>query len=389
MQRSLSSSSHSIHRHIVLPTLGPLAALLGVLWAVPILGELVGGPDRVHDGDLARVPLSSVLDDSPRRDRIPMLTRLAVIDVPKDIRGPLLFAGVMGNRLMIVGSAAVAAVDPDSGTVESTIDLGGFIGTAGRVLSSTVVSSRSELWIRSTDRLALLELEEDSAEWRTRLVTLEGKAIEPAWLGDTIVATGGPTLLRFYRVDGTDPAVATLVRRAGEPLMPITESSLQVFLNLVSFAVHPNGQQLVLAFRLSDRLHIYDRDGVLLRAVAGPVEVKLDFDMVPREPRIGGYTFGINGETTMTYLDVDAKQDMIVALFAGQNRNGGATDIFAGDELHVFRWDGTLVGVWRMPEPVVSFQLDEAGRRIYAVRRSPSWSVIQVDASPIHSGEIY
>lgn len=273
--------------------------------------------------------------------------------------------------------------------MESTIDLGGFIGTAGRVLSSTIVSSRSELWIRSTDRLALLELEEDSAEWRTRLVTLEGKAIEPAWLGDTIVATGGPTLLRFYRVDGTDPAVATLVRRAGEPLMPITESSLQVFLNLVSFAVHPNGQQLVLAFRLSDRLHIYDRDGVLLRAVAGPVEVKLDFDMVPREPRVGGYTFGINGETTMTYLDVDAKQDMIVALFAGQNRNGGATDIFAGDELHVFRWDGTLVGVWRMPEPVVSFQLDEAGRRIYAVRRSPSWSVIQVDASPIHSGEIY
>ena len=65
----------------------------------------------------------------------------------------------------------------------------------------------------------------------------------------------------------------------------------------------------------------------------------------------------------------------------------GADNLFVGDELHVFGWDGTLVGTWRLPEAVSSFRLDETRRRLYAVRPSPTPSVLELDAGPLYPDE--
>lgn len=200
-------------------------------------------------------------------------------------------------------------------------------------------------------------------------------------LGDSVVASSPATPLGFYEVDADD--AATLIRQSA-PLFPVIDPGLAVFFNVVSLTVHPDQRQLAVAFRLSARLHFHDRTGALTRAVAGPVEVKLDFDVVPRA---SGYSFGLNGETRMAYLDLDSDRSLIAALFAGRSRNTGARNLFAGDELHVFRWDGTLVGTWRLPEAVVSLQLDEDRRRIYAVRQSPTWSIIELDAGPLYRDE--
>ena len=373
-------SSRSVR--IVTQVLGPLGAMVGLIWAMPFMGSLFGSADSPHGASGERVSLSSLLDESRRRDRLPVLSRLRTFDAPDDFRGMLLFADALDDRLMMVGSAMLAPVDLRNGMVEPVIDLGGFADTVGRVLTATKASP-SELWIAGTDGFALLD--PAAPDRPARVVTLDDQGVRPIWFGDVIVAAGRTTLLRFYATSDADGTVATLVREAGEPLFPIVDSGLQVFFSLVSFTVHPDQQQFAVAFQLTDRLHIYSHDGALTRAIAGPVEVKLDFDIVPRPPAVGGHTFGINGETRMAYLDVDSDGKVIASLFAGRSRNAGAADIFSADELHVFRWDGTLVGVWRLPEAVISFRLDEVRRRIYAVRRSPSWSVIELDASPIYS----
>ena len=97
----------------------------------------------------------------------------------------------------------------------------------------------------------------------------------------------------------------------------------------------------------------------------------------------------VESETRFTYLDLDSDRELIVALFAGLNGSGpgmprGPGSAFSGDELHVFRWDGTLVGTWRFPEMVIAVRLDEVHQRIYAVREFPFWSVIELDATPLH-----
>ena len=375
-------SSRSVR--IVTRVLGPLGAMVGLIWAMPLMGSLFGSADSPHGASGERVFLSSLLDESRRRDRLPVLSRLRTFDAPDDFQGILLFADALDDRLMMVGSTMLVPVDLRNGTVEPAIDLGGFTDTVGRVLTATKASP-SELWIAGTDGIALLD--PAAPDRPARVVTLDDEAVRPIWFGDVIVAAGRTTLLRFYATGAADDTIATLVREAGEPLFPIVDSGLLVFFNLVSFTVHPDQKQFAVAFQLADRLHIYNHDGAVTRAITGPVEVKLDFDIVPRSSAVGGHTFGINGETRMAYLDVDSDGDVIASLFAGRSRNAGAANIFSADELHVFRWDGTLVGVWRLPEAVISFRLDEVRRRIYAVCRNPSWSVIELDASPIYSGD--
>ena len=374
-------SSRSVR--IVMQVLGPLGAMVGLIWTMPLMGSLFGSADSPRDVSGELVSLSSLLDESRRRDRLPVLNRLRTFDAPDDFQGMLLSADVLDDRLMMVGSTMLVPVDLRNGTVEPAIDLGGFTDTVGRVLTATKASP-SELWIAGTGGFALLD--PAAPDRPARVVTLDGEAVRPVWLGDVIMAAGRTTLLRFYATGAADDTIATLVREAGEPLFPVMDSGLQAFFGLVSFTVHPDQKQFAIAFQLADRLHIYNHEGALTRAVAGPVKVKLDFDIVPRASAVGGHTFGINGETRMAYLDVDSDGDVIASLFAGRSRNAGAADIFSADEMHVFRWDGTLVGVRRLPEAVISFRLDEVRRRIYAVRRSPSWSVIELDASPIHSG---
>lgn len=373
----LLPSSHA--RRTVLTVLGPLAMLVTLVFAIPFIGALFDRADSAAD----RVVFSSLLDEARRRDALPVLRQLRTFGGPEAFRNQqfLRFADVVGDRLLVVGGTTVTPFDLQSGEAGPALDLDGIIGAIGTVRSVTL-TRRSELWIDGNR--GFVRFDPATPNRPAQVVALDGEATRPVvWFGDSVVAAGRRTLLRFYAADDT----ATLMREAGDPLFPIVDAGLIPFFNLVSFTVHPDQQQLAVAFQLSARLHLYDRAGALTRAVAGPVEIKLDFDIVPRAPDVGGHTFGLNGETRMAYRDVDSDASLIAALFAGRSRNTGANNLFAGDELHVFRWDGTLVGTWRLPEAVTSFRLDEARRRIYAVRQDPTWAILELDASPLYMDE--
>lgn len=217
---------------IVTQVLGPLGAIVGLIWAMSFMGLLFGSPDSPHGASSERVSLSSLLDESRRRDRLPVLSRLRTFDAPDDFPGTLLFADTLHDRLMIVGSTMLVPVDLRNGTVESAIDLSSFADTVGRVLTATKASP-SELWIAGTDGFALLD--PAAPDRPARVVTLDDQAVRPIWFGDVVVAAGRTTLLRFYATSDADDTIATLVREAGEPLFPIVDSGLQVFFSLVSF----------------------------------------------------------------------------------------------------------------------------------------------------------
>ena len=355
-----------------------LGASLGVMSAIVFLID-------VDDGAGEPPPFSQLLDDSARRGRLPVLPELRVLTPPADFGEVLLFGDILGDRIVAVGETKMFAVDPITGAAARPVDFSGVVGRAW----SVTTASRSDLWIHGTGGFVHWDPAETGSA--RRIVMLDDEARKPEWFGDLIVATGNTEVLRFYDAGGIAgaPSVATLIKEVGEPLFPIADRGLSVFFNLLSFAVDPDQQRLAVAFQLSDRIHVYSHDGVLRRAIAGAVAVRLDFNILRRAPTVGGYSLGLNDETRFTYLDVDSDSDLIVALFGG--RNGSAPGMprgpgfgFSGDELHVVRWDGRPVGMWRLPEAAIRIRLDEVGRRLYVVREFPSWAIVELDAEPIY-----
>ena len=387
----------------VLGVLGPLAAVVVFVWVIPGVVRVIRESNHAdsHGEPSSSVAFSSVLDDSPRRNSLPVLRRLRTFgsrgDLPEGSISHI--ADVRGDRIVMVGSTWITSIDKGDGEVGPVASLGARSGPdnllrrIGRI-TGAIVAPASDIWLGG--RRGLAKLDFDAPGRLTPVIRFDDGARPPmAWFGDTIVTSSNTEFLRFYDADldgtvsgdGPHETRATLRRSVGEPLFPITTTGLPVFFNWVSFAVRPDQRRLAAAFRLSDRIHVYDEDGELVRAVAGPVAVKLDFDIVPRLPGVGGYTFGVNEETRFAYLSADGDDDFIMALFSGLYP-GSDDDISTGDELHVFRWDGTLAGVWRLPASIEAFRLDPASRRIYGspgVREaSPFPSVVEFDAEPIY-----
>lgn len=360
-----------------------LIALVASLGVMSIIASSIDVDDGASEPP---PPFSRLLDDSARRGRLPVLPELRVLTPPADFGEVLFFGDVLGNRIVGVGETKMFAVDPTTGAAAQTVD---FSGAVGRVSSVTTVSN-SDLWIHGSG--GFVHWDPAHTGSARRIVILDDEARKPEWFGDDlIVATGSAEVLRFYDVGefANQTSGAMLMKESGEPLFPIADRGLSVFFNLLSFTVDPGQQRLAVAFQLSDRIHVYGRDGALLRAIAGPVAVRLDFDILRRPPTVGGYTLGLNDETRFTYLDVDSDRDFIIALFGG--RNGSEPGMprgpgfgFSGDELHVVRWDGRPVGMWRLPEAAIRMRLDEIGRRLYVVREFPSWAIVELDAEPIY-----
>lgn len=400
-------------RRFVLSVFGPLVMFIALIWAlsaIPFLNGLGGDPLDSN----GRIVLSDLMNESLRRDHLPTLERLRILGTSDDFASePLRGAVVRGAQLIAVGTTQVIPIDLESGAVGQAIhtDLGSVIGQVRSV--TTTSQSDHDIWISGSDGLfARFDLTRPG-QHPTRVVGLDDLAVKPVWFGNQVAAGGyfHTTLLRFYEVQpepaagkaqsapgvgrwtyeepaatlGT-PSLAAMVKETGFPLYPGLDWDMSVFLNRVSLAVRPDQRLLAVAFNLSDRVHIFDRDGRLIRAIASPVEVKLDFDIKARPE--GGHTLIRNSETRLSYLDVDAGGDLIVALFSGRSRGDYENAAFYGDELHVFRWDGTFVGTWKLPEAVVTLRLDEVRQRIYAIRERPFMAIVELDAGPIYQSDV-
>lgn len=368
-------------KSFLLAVLGPLGVLIGLTWVLPSILDLLDGFDHQVTGE--RAVMSSLMDQSRRRDHLPVLTQIRIFGTPEDFRELLLDVVVHDDRVLVVGETKIDKIDLQDGSIDPDgADIGRIMG---RVQSVSV--SESDMWLHGSGGFA--QFDPTSLQQPLQILTMDGEASRPVWFGNRIVASGYTRLLRFYEVRGaavdtgrqTAASVAVLTEETGNPLFPGLDFGLSVYFNLVSLTVHPDQQWLAVAFQLSNRLHVYDLGGALKRAIAGPVEVKLDFDIKPLQG--GGHRFATNSETTFSYLAVESNRDVIVALFAGRHA-GAPGSAYTGDELHVFRWDGTPVGTWRIPEPVVAFHLDDANQRIYAVRPAPFQAVVELDASPLY-----
>lgn len=230
------------------------------------------------------------------------------------------------------------------------------------------------------------------------VVGLESGLFNPIWVDDRILAGGGfaDGILHLYTSADANEYNAPddhadrweelsvarrfmdLVGATDRPLFPGVVQDVAVHLNQTHIAYDPQRRRIAAAFLHASRIHIYSAEGHLDRAIAGPIETKLDFSIDLDSQ--GYHHFRINSETVLTYLDVAVDSDFAFALFSGRPFADG--DQYRGDQIHVFDWSGKLVGVWMLDQKIEKIALDHLARRLYGLRTS-DLGVVQFSVAPI------
>ncbi len=81
-------------------------------------------------------------------------------------------------------------------------------------------------------------------------------------------------------------------------------------------------------------------------------------------------------DTRFGYVDVDATEETIFALYSGRTLEDFRSSASLGEFVHLFRWNGTFQAAYQLDTPVLTVAVEPAGRHLYAIRHEPEPAVI-------------
>lgn len=185
-----------------------------------------------------------------------------------------------------------------------------------------------------------------------------------------------------------DDALASVERLEGHRLVPsrhvgrslfpdASGSAIVTMLNRNVIAADPSGTHVAQSFFMSCRLHVYGADGTLERQVAAPVDVKLNYETFFRESD-SQHHIRLMPDLKFCYVDVAATATGFVALFAGRAYGEHPDDFAVAQQVHAFTWDGRLVGVWQLDEPVLYATTDPTGTKLLAYQATPEPALVEI-----------
>ncbi len=360
-----------------------LAALL--LFPLGLPSCSTGRPDNSQPAREAapRTRYQQYFATNQKASPVVTLPRTAIYGKP-DSFGLLSDLAVVDDRLVALDSRSalgIAVIDRRDDSISRPPHPGDKLGAATEP-AAVSVGDGGDIWVyfNQSGKWASFDLDSPQ-EGPSRIVDLPQSLSQPLWLGDHIVANGifAGELLRTYKVEN---GAGELTAGAGATPFPGVEPDLAIHLNRTRMAARPDGDRLVLAFRYLSRLHVLDARGGLERAFAGPEEVELRY-RVADDPREGIHRFVRSADTRLAYLDVTASDDLIFALFCGRRRGDFPETASYGNEIHLFRWDGRFLGVWRLAEDVYRIILDPRRNSLLGLREAPFPAVLEFSLEPL------
>lgn len=324
----------------------------------------------------------------------PLQVRSATLEVARTFGadtqfGALADIAVTGKQIIVIDGAPLESghqiVVIDRGTGDAVHATGRRGQGPGEFQNPQFVvrgrPEREEFWVRDSAlrRLVGYELGEWTGIPFEEMTDRAPRLLMPAWLGDDLVSNGlyPGELLSFFDVKQGYPIT---VRGFGQWPVPdeTTPGAGQAAQNVL--ATDPNGARVAVAFVLKSLLQIYNRDGNLLADSLGPVTV----DFVPRLSSVAG-RFRPTGDTRFAYVDLATSREHVFALFSGryfrESQEAGAAVHQLSTQIHVFTWEGVLVAVWDLPNPVSRIAADPTSGVLYAIQEAPE--TVVVEYSPI------
>jgi hypothetical protein len=202
--------------------------------------------------------------------------------------------------------------------------------------------------------------------------------LSPVWTtGNTYVSPGflqEPGRLAVFDASGT------LQDIVGEPL-PNPKKTLQWIVQHAYQArmkPHPDRSKLALATFYADRIEIYDAAGALRTTARGPDP----FDPIYTVGTMQGQPVRQSTPDTRNgYVDLDATDRFIYALYSGRRtENWGPY----GSRLHVFTWDGRLVGDVALNTYALGIAVSPDGATLYASQHYPDLAIVQYDLTGLN-----
>ena len=119
-------------KNFLLAVLGPLGVLIGLTWVLPSILDLLDRFGKQTSGE--RAAMSTLMDQSLRRDHLPVLDQLRIFGTPEDFRELLLDAVVHDDHVIVVGETRIDRINLQDGRIEpDSTDVGKTIGRAVRV----------------------------------------------------------------------------------------------------------------------------------------------------------------------------------------------------------------------------------------------------------------
>jgi hypothetical protein len=139
--------------------------------------------------------------------------------------------------------------------------------------------------------------------------------------------------------------------------------------------VNPKTKDILLSYRYTDVIEIYNSEGQLKYAAQGPMCFDIEFQPVVSN---GGYaTMAKNRNTRKAYVNSYVTGSHIYLLFSGCKRN--EENWAYGTELHVFSWEGKPEKRYILEQPVYTVAVDEENQLLY----SYSWKTEELIKSKI------
>lgn len=146
----------------------------------------------------------------------------------------------------------------------------------------------------------------------------------------------------------------------------VVAPNVRLMLNRSRVAVAPNRERLAQAYLMSCRIQIVSADGTLERQVAGPIDLKLEYD-VYMDKADSQEKMAPKSSMKFCYTGIAASGAGIIALFAGNSFKEFQNNMSYGKQLHLTSWDGRPQGVWELDDYVQSIAVSADGDRLWAI----------------------
>ncbi len=121
--------------------------------------------------------------------------------------------------------------------------------------------------------------------------------------------------------------------------------------------VNPKTKDILLSYRYTDVIEIYNKKGELKYSLQGPESFNIEF-----QPRQRG--MGKTKDTRKAYVNSYVTEENIYLLYSGCKRQD--KNWSNGMELFVFSWDGKPLKRYTLEEPIYAFAIDEKEQLLYS-----------------------
>ena len=143
-----------------------------------------------------------------------------------------------------------------------------------------------------------------------------------------------------------------------------------------SVGISPDNEHVVVACKSIDYIDIYDGDVELVKRLHGPAGVRVVFENINLP---GGVTHFGQKPMFHAWRSISAHNDMFFVSYVGVEDVPGENKQSFADRIYSFDWKGNPKECYRFDTPVIGYDVDREGKKLYCITQTPESELLIFD----------